>query len=152
MARKSTVERNARTNRSIRAKRKSIYSFRSYAAIGSRVPFRYRFPCHGTAPWGTMRKNRLFQKIIGWCDIKARQKQRPPRTAEQWLYWNNIEMSIIYKNAKFINSVASTFSSVASTLFHFPMAPAHKTWQHLPRGGNWRKSQSFFRFYGKTIN
>jgi len=37
-----------RTNHSIRAKRKSIYSFRSYAAIDSRVPFRCWFPYHGT--------------------------------------------------------------------------------------------------------
>jgi len=45
MARKSTAERNTRTNYS---KRKSVYSFHSYAAIGSCVLFRYWFPCHGT--------------------------------------------------------------------------------------------------------
>jgi len=48
MARKSTTEQNTRTNHSIRAKRNSVYSFRSYSVIGSCVPFRCWFPCHRT--------------------------------------------------------------------------------------------------------
>jgi len=51
MARKSTAEENTRTNHSIRAKRKSVYSFRSYAAIGLHVLFRCWFSCHGTLAW-----------------------------------------------------------------------------------------------------
>jgi len=48
MIRKSIAERNTQTNHSIRAKRKSAYSFRFYAVIGSRTPFCCWFPCHGT--------------------------------------------------------------------------------------------------------
>jgi len=48
MARKSTAERNTRTNHGKSAERKSVHSFHSYAAIGSRVPFRLIF-----VPWDT---------------------------------------------------------------------------------------------------
>jgi len=50
MARKSTSERNARTNHSVRTKRIDWLSFDSYAVIGSLVPFRCWFLCHEPVP------------------------------------------------------------------------------------------------------
>jgi len=58
----------------------------------------------------TMHKNRLFQKIMGWCNTKARQKhvQQP----------NNgfTEMSIIYKREIYL-SILSLLLSVLLLLF-----------------------------------